>query len=98
MEVFVCSVETPSQFYIQVIGPTNAKLDPLVKDMTEYYESEENREMHALTNVGNSDNSCILLFLQLNVFTFNFHPYRLLWDKWWQPSFPLITNGTEVKS
>ncbi|OXU30178.1 hypothetical protein TSAR_007631 [Trichomalopsis sarcophagae] len=51
MEVFVCSVENPSQFYIQVIGPTNAKLDPLVKDMTDYYESEENREMHTLTNI-----------------------------------------------
>jgi hypothetical protein len=51
IEVFVCACENPSQFYIQVIGPGNALLDDLVKEMTDYYEFEENREIHKLKNV-----------------------------------------------
>ncbi|XP_058795820.1 tudor and KH domain-containing protein homolog [Phymastichus coffea] len=51
MDVFVCSVNDPSQFYIQVISDTNAKLDDLIQDMLQYYENEENKEVHALREI-----------------------------------------------
>lgn len=51
MEVFVCAVDNPSQFYIQVISQTNAKLDDLIKEMTEYYDNDENKEGHVLKEV-----------------------------------------------
>ncbi|XP_014206920.1 tudor and KH domain-containing protein homolog [Copidosoma floridanum] len=47
-EVFVCSVENPSRFYIQIIGSTNKKLDDLIQEMTNYYQDEETRLNHVL--------------------------------------------------
>lgn len=56
-------MENPSQFFIQVIGSCNQKLDPLVQDMTEYYKYRENRETHILENVSISNIFYILLYL-----------------------------------
>ncbi|KAJ8680678.1 hypothetical protein QAD02_016465 [Eretmocerus hayati] len=51
IEVFVSAAENPSQFYIQVTGHPHTSLDGLVKEMTEYYDCEENREIHSLKNI-----------------------------------------------
>ncbi|XP_076164200.1 tudor and KH domain containing protein papi [Ptiloglossa arizonensis] len=51
MEVYVSAMESPSQFWIQVVGPGTTALDKLVLEMTAYYNEEENRELHILKNV-----------------------------------------------
>lgn len=35
----------------QVVGPRSIQLDKLVTEMTEYYEDEDNRELHLLEKV-----------------------------------------------
>ena len=65
MEIFVCAMESPSQFYIQVVGPANASLDELTTEMTIYYESEENREVHTLNKV------CTVINFTYNFFIYN---------------------------
>ncbi|KAL6430023.1 hypothetical protein ACFW04_007675 [Cataglyphis niger] len=51
MEVYITAMHTPSLFWIHVIGPANRTLDNLVFEMTEYYNKEENRELHTLENI-----------------------------------------------
>lgn len=51
LEVYVSAMETPNVFWIHVVGPGNNALDNLVSEMTEYYNKEENRELHALKKV-----------------------------------------------
>lgn len=51
MEVYVSAVENPGQFWVQVVGPGAVALDKLVTEMTEYYNDEENVELHALKSV-----------------------------------------------
>ncbi|XP_076618490.1 tudor and KH domain containing protein papi isoform X1 [Colletes latitarsis] len=51
MEIYVSAMESPSQFWVQVVGSGTTALDNLVLDMTVYYNENENRELHALRNV-----------------------------------------------
>ncbi|XP_072745982.1 tudor and KH domain-containing protein homolog isoform X2 [Anoplolepis gracilipes] len=51
--VYVTAVETPNLFWVHVVGPWNETLENLVKEMTEYYNKEENRKNHVLTKVTN---------------------------------------------
>ncbi|XP_050457964.1 tudor and KH domain-containing protein-like isoform X2 [Cataglyphis hispanica] len=51
MEVYVTVMATPSLFWIHVVGPANRALDNLVFEMTEYYNKEENRELHTLEKI-----------------------------------------------
>lgn len=51
MEVYVSASESPSQFWIQVIGPSMPELDDLVENMTKYYNNEENKILHTLKNI-----------------------------------------------
>ncbi|XP_072767811.1 tudor and KH domain-containing protein homolog isoform X2 [Anoplolepis gracilipes] len=53
MYVYVTAVETPNLFWVHVVGPWNETLENLVKEMTEYYNKEENRKNHVLTKVTN---------------------------------------------
>ncbi|KAG7177119.1 tudor and KH domain-containing protein homolog isoform X1 [Homarus americanus] len=51
IEAYVCAVDTASHFWLQVVGQRSVLLDKLVTEMTEYYESAENRELHELDKV-----------------------------------------------
>ncbi|XP_008547239.1 tudor and KH domain-containing protein homolog isoform X1 [Microplitis demolitor] len=51
MEVYVSASESPSQFWIQVVGPSILALDELIVEMTDYYSKKENQELHALKNI-----------------------------------------------
>ena len=51
IEVYVSAVETPSQFWVQIVGPGINALDKLVSDMNDYYSKRENYEMHKLKSV-----------------------------------------------
>lgn len=51
IEVYVSAVETPSQFWVQIVGPGITALDKLVADMNAYYSNEENYQLHKLKNV-----------------------------------------------
>lgn len=55
IEVYVSAMKSPNQFWIQVIGSGNIALHNLVSEMTEYYNKEENRELHALKKVSQKD-------------------------------------------
>uniref|UniRef100_A0A1B0C1N4 Tudor domain-containing protein n=1 Tax=Glossina palpalis gambiensis TaxID=67801 RepID=A0A1B0C1N4_9MUSC len=48
MEVYVSAIATPEKFWVQIIGPKTKQLDDLVNNMTEYYSSKENRNMHKI--------------------------------------------------
>jgi len=43
LEVFVSGVESPTEFYVQKIGPRSVDLDKLTAEMTQFYEEEANR-------------------------------------------------------
>ncbi|XP_055386416.1 tudor and KH domain-containing protein homolog [Condylostylus longicornis] len=49
-EVFVSAIASPAKFWLQLIGPQTKKLDQLVEDMTEYYNNEENQEVHKIAD------------------------------------------------
>ncbi|XP_001356635.2 tudor and KH domain-containing protein homolog [Drosophila pseudoobscura] len=49
MEVYVSAVASPTKFWVQLVGPQSKKLDDMVKEMTNYYSSSENRAKHILT-------------------------------------------------
>ncbi|EDW64475.1 tudor and KH domain-containing protein homolog [Drosophila virilis] len=49
MEVYVSAVASPTKFWVQLVGPQSKKLDDMVKEMTSYYSSAENRAKHQLT-------------------------------------------------
>ncbi|XP_076239155.1 tudor and KH domain containing protein papi [Calliopsis andreniformis] len=51
MEVYVSAMESPSQFWIQIVGSGTTALDKLVSEMTAYYNEEENHELHTLKDV-----------------------------------------------
>ncbi|XP_069162013.1 tudor and KH domain-containing protein homolog isoform X2 [Procambarus clarkii] len=51
IEAYVSAVDSASHFWLQVVGPRSVQLDKLVTEMTEYYECEENRELHKLDKV-----------------------------------------------
>lgn len=48
MEVYVSALASPHRFWMQILGPQAAALDNLVETMTEYYNKEENREIHTI--------------------------------------------------
>jgi len=50
-EVYVSAMYDPSKFWIQRVGPKATELDQLVEEMTEYYKSSENKELHKLVSV-----------------------------------------------
>ncbi|EDV99337.1 tudor and KH domain-containing protein homolog [Drosophila grimshawi] len=49
MEVYVSAVASPTKFWVQLVGPQSKKLDDMVKEMTSYYSSADNRAAHQLT-------------------------------------------------
>ncbi|XP_055916779.1 tudor and KH domain-containing protein homolog [Eupeodes corollae] len=49
LEVYVSAIASPGKFWVQLIGPQSKKLDNLVKELTDYYNVAENREMHTIT-------------------------------------------------
>ncbi|KAG5345714.1 TDRKH protein, partial [Acromyrmex heyeri] len=51
MEVYVSAMETPSLFWIQVVGSANIRLQHLVHDMTKYYNEKENCQLHTLKKI-----------------------------------------------
>lgn len=48
LEVFVSAVNSPSRFWVQLVGPQSTELDFLVDTMTEYYNMKENQELHQI--------------------------------------------------
>ncbi|XP_048512732.1 tudor and KH domain-containing protein homolog isoform X1 [Athalia rosae] len=50
VEVFVSAVDSPSQFWVQVVGSGSMALDKLVDEMTAYYNDDANTELHTLKN------------------------------------------------
>ncbi|KAK7861623.1 hypothetical protein R5R35_010127 [Gryllus longicercus] len=50
VEVYVSAVSSPSTFWVQMYGPRAVDLDFLVEQMTDYYNKEENQELHAITS------------------------------------------------
>ena len=48
LEVFVSAVNSPSRFWVQLVGPQSTELDFLVDAMTEYYNMKENQELHQI--------------------------------------------------
>lgn len=67
MEVFVSAMESPSQFWVQIVGPGTTALDKLVLEMTTYYNDEENLELHTLKNVSLCKNVLQIGLLCANV-------------------------------
>ncbi|KAL3274310.1 hypothetical protein HHI36_015713 [Cryptolaemus montrouzieri] len=54
-EVYVSAMTDPSRFWIQIVGPKATQLDQLVEEMTEYYNSPSNQDIHALDSVSSGD-------------------------------------------
>lgn len=48
LEVFVSAVNSPSRFWVQLVGPQSTELDFLVDAMTDYYNLKENKELHQI--------------------------------------------------
>ncbi|KXJ83116.1 hypothetical protein RP20_CCG008727 [Aedes albopictus] len=48
LEVFVSAVISPSRFYLQLVGPQSSELDILVDTMTQYYNQQDNRDLHQI--------------------------------------------------
>lgn len=48
LEVFVSAVNSPSRFWVQLVGPQSTELDFLVDAMTEYYNQKENQDLHQI--------------------------------------------------
>ncbi|XP_042893332.1 tudor and KH domain-containing protein homolog isoform X2 [Penaeus japonicus] len=55
IEAYVSAVDSAAHFWLQVVGPRSIQLDKLVTQMTEYYEDEDNRELHELEKVKTGD-------------------------------------------
>lgn len=55
IEAYVSAVDSAAHFWLQVVGSRSIQLDKLVIDMTEYYDSAENRELHELEKVKEGD-------------------------------------------
>lgn len=54
-EVYVSAMESPSKFWLQIVGPKATELDCLVEEMTEYYGKPENRSQHTLYEINAGD-------------------------------------------
>lgn len=48
LEVFVSAVNSPSRFWVQLVGQQSTELDFLVDTMTEYYNIKDNQELHQI--------------------------------------------------
>ncbi|XP_039299293.1 tudor and KH domain-containing protein homolog [Nilaparvata lugens] len=48
MQIFVSAVASPKKFWVQVLSPKSVKLDHLVDQMTDYYNTPENKELHTI--------------------------------------------------
>ncbi|CRL00728.1 CLUMA_CG013984, isoform B [Clunio marinus] len=48
LEVFVSALNSPSRFWLQLVGPQSTELDFLVDAMTEYYSDKSNQELHQI--------------------------------------------------
>lgn len=48
LEVFVSAVNSPSRFWVQLVGPQSTELDFLVDAMTDYYNNKENQALHQI--------------------------------------------------
>ena len=55
VEVYVSSILSPSQFYVQKVGPESIALDKLVQEMTAYYEITPNQKLNMLNEVISGD-------------------------------------------
>ncbi|XP_015126881.1 tudor and KH domain-containing protein homolog [Diachasma alloeum] len=54
-EVYVSATDSPSEFWVQVVGPGTLALDDLVKAMTDYYNNDESRELHTLIHISEGE-------------------------------------------
>lgn len=52
LHVYVSHVESPSKFYLQIVGPKATALDKLSNDMTDFYEVNSRREKVTALKVG----------------------------------------------
>lgn len=50
LEVFVSASASIDKFWVQLCGPQSSELDTLVANMTNYYEEEENRKIHCISD------------------------------------------------
>jgi tudor domain-containing protein 2 len=48
IDVYVSNVESPSKFYVQIVGSQTTNLDMLTHEMTDYYDINDNRKFHKL--------------------------------------------------
>lgn len=53
IEIYVSSVNSPSAFHVQKVGPKSVELDKLVQNMTSYYEQEDNQVECSVTKALN---------------------------------------------
>lgn len=51
MEVYISAMETPSHFWIQIVGPGMIYLESLTNQMSMYYDNKVNQEMYTLKEV-----------------------------------------------
>ncbi|KAK6630442.1 hypothetical protein RUM43_014787 [Polyplax serrata] len=80
IEVYVCAIETPDKFWLQMVGPSTVELDKLIEQMTDYYTKDENQERHKLREVKNG---------QVVAAPF---PYD---NKWYRAEIQEIVKGSE---
>lgn len=50
IEVFISTLESPSSFWVQLVGTQSTALDKLVTDMTNFYGQEANRDSHPVAS------------------------------------------------
>ena len=48
IEVLVSGVETPSEFWVQKVGPKSRDLDKMTLEMTDFYSEQTNRKLLTL--------------------------------------------------
>ena len=51
IDVMVSGVESPSQFWVQKVGPKSRDLDKLTQSMTDFYSELTNRKLMALPSL-----------------------------------------------
>ncbi|XP_076296127.1 tudor and KH domain containing protein papi isoform X2 [Lasioglossum baleicum] len=51
MEVYVSAMDSPSKFWVQIVGRGTTALDKLVSEMTAYYDNEDHRKLHKLKDI-----------------------------------------------
>lgn len=55
LEVFVSAVESPSQFWVQLVGTKSIQLDRMVEEMTSFYVQPKNQELSKMSTVSVGD-------------------------------------------